>query len=769
MQNVYHYLDENSKDIIAAHYKRSQLIPFIGAGFTKGQKSKRGLIPGGVELLDGIKKLALKSVNLAASDKESIEKIQSLKVAFNLLSEGNAIDHEMARNYLINSFSKVSISKNRSNFINLDWPTVITFNIDDAIELANREFEVIRPLREISIERVKRLKCLIKIHGCITEYANYLDPKLVFTWKQYISSFSLNKSLMEYIESSSETKNFLFVGCSLEEELDVMQLSQRDVFKKSIYLTKGEPSFVERMKLKEYGIDTVIYFDEYDQIYDWIYSILSKEVVESRIEDLNLVREPKISNLKDNIDFIINGGPVIQKKDNIETARWPEICGVRDVVKNICEEINRHQFILLNGRRFSGKTLALVQLYEELKQFQIYFFSSHQPFNPRLLNLIRGSEKCLFIFDSNYLRGDSALELIKNAGSNRFIIALNTYENSLYNAFQALSDVAWKEYSINPRLSQKEQNESNSLLNQAGLPKFESSETLLNNAYRNFEMQKLTHSSRVFKSNLTNSHYKALILLGAFSKVDSLHIRAAFDTGFNITEFVIGSNDLFDLEIYREETVMVCNSQQWLVRLLSDFASNEHERAADLVSDLAKSLYVHGQIESADVIINFDLLNSIFSWNKTGAAYFVRSVYKRLANPFGQKSHYWLQMAKCELRSASSIDELNNGYTCANKAREDNKNLKNRTYYSATLVIAQLLSRLYIKTKSEDTLSKMLFMYTESLDNYINNKGYVNKVKEQYKKRGLNDIFVSIHALTTSVQLLPYRDDVNKLTSFMEN
>ncbi|WP_083300895.1 SIR2 family protein [Jeongeupia sp. USM3] len=245
--NIFYFNESKAKELLVSNYRHSQLIPFFGTGLTKGEKAKRGTVPDGKMLLDELRREIKKSKNISESDKDSIlSNTRSLKGIFDFFEDDDVIDGCARRNYLINTFCGVKINSVKRQLLNLDWPSIVSLNIDDAIESATDGYHLITPNKKISLERVKSSKCIIKLHGCANEYAHYEDTKIIFTWRSYADSIHTNKSLLHYIQAIAESTAFVFIGCSLDEELDLMQIPQPMVFSKSIFIKKGKPDFAEK-------------------------------------------------------------------------------------------------------------------------------------------------------------------------------------------------------------------------------------------------------------------------------------------------------------------------------------------------------------------------------------------------------------------------------------------------------------------------------------------------------------------------------------------
>lgn len=273
-----HFQDEKASSDIKTLFKGSRLIPFFGSGFTKGCKAKKGKLPDADQLLCGIKDLALKSQDLSSEDRKDIENIKSLKTAFSLLNNEEYVSKKSAQTYFTNIFSETDIKdQSKINLLHLDWPHVFSFNIDDGIERVNRSLHPLKPNRRTSLEYISSHRCLFKIHGDITEYSATDDEKLIFTWRDYINSLEENKAMLNFLSDEAQHSAFLFIGCSLDTELDLIHLSKKNPFNRSIFLKKGRLKLSEKLTLADYGIEQIIYFDDYSQIYSWLVDTLKSE------------------------------------------------------------------------------------------------------------------------------------------------------------------------------------------------------------------------------------------------------------------------------------------------------------------------------------------------------------------------------------------------------------------------------------------------------------------------------------------------------------
>lgn len=100
-----------------------------------------------------------------------------------------------ARTYLSNVFSDVIIADpSKVSLLQLNWPHILTFNIDDAIESVARGYKKLLPNKEVAREYITSNKCLFKIHGDIEDLCAYTDQRTIFTWSQYIESIMKTKA-----------------------------------------------------------------------------------------------------------------------------------------------------------------------------------------------------------------------------------------------------------------------------------------------------------------------------------------------------------------------------------------------------------------------------------------------------------------------------------------------------------------------------------------------------------------------------------------------
>nr|WP_180203845.1 AVAST type 5 anti-phage protein Avs5 [Pseudomonas sp. SbOxS1]NYU03607.1 hypothetical protein [Pseudomonas sp. SbOxS1] len=758
-----HFMDPSAATDLRRLYESSRLLPFFGSGFTKGLKSKSSRVPDARQLTEKITEIASSNC-IDPSESQEIRKITDLKKAFNLLFNSEYVTPAQARTYLSNVFSDVTVSDtNKSKLLKLDWPHIFTFNIDDAIESTTSGYKKLLPNKEVAKEYIASNKCLFKVHGDVEDLCAYTDQRTIFTWSQYARSINENKSMLSFIQQHAESSTFLFVGCSLDTELDLLSLAQETPFSKSILLKRGKVSFEEKLALKDYGIEQVIYFDDYDEISSWLVKILKDVDIAVPYRTLSIDDSPLSP--KQAIEIISNGGPLSKTEANSRSALCPSTFPNRHTVNDIARNIRSHDILLIVGRRFSGKTTLIFQALSNILDYGSSYFSSSDNFSPEIIELLKNRRNHIFAFDSNYLNAQAldSLPLEKIDPSNRIIICTGYGDADLIRMKLEYKKAKYCEINTNNKLHGTEVTKFNEALSELGLPKYKNNEALLNFSYKYFrEYESQLTTSSLFKKTFNDSEIKVLILIVALGKADCHQVRVICNN-FDIKSFIAENDRL--LEVISNEgpsasEVIVCNSSSWLLREVQTYFNKP--QVAKIIAEIISSLSNDGYKGTAENLISFDKLNEISGGGKSFHK-FIREIYSLVHSNFKDDTHYWIQRAKCELISGSTAEDFENGMLWVSKVRVETEGLKNKTYYSATLVKAQLHARAYtVSGKTSDLFSFFDNMH-ESAQNYQNNKIHIDRLLKNAKPDILNAV-AALESVTDPV-FLPRRADVAPLVN----
>lgn len=255
------------KNELLQNMQRQMLIPIIGAGFTCGCKSKNGNVPSGTEYKDFMIKEI--SENLETNDDE-ICKLKSEK--FSTIAEiyYSIIDESKRKEYLENNFSRVKIDNYKKDFLNIDWPYIYTINLDDGIENNSSYNCVVLPYKDIYENIFEKYKCVIKIHGDIKYLTTYKDEEGILTQKQYLNSLKSNKVILSKLEHDHFYQNIIYIGCSLDDEIDIKSLAnydkQYECSTSRYFCAIKEPSSIDKIKYETFGITHYIIFNSYEDL-----------------------------------------------------------------------------------------------------------------------------------------------------------------------------------------------------------------------------------------------------------------------------------------------------------------------------------------------------------------------------------------------------------------------------------------------------------------------------------------------------------------------
>lgn len=760
---VIHFKESVAEQTIKNLHEKKLLIPFFGAGFTKGLQSLKGKVLDAKQMISSIKSIALTN-DEKIEEHEDIKSIEDLKTAYQILLDEEYVSDSKSRNFLKNSFSKVKLDFERKSLLRKNWKRIYSFNIDDGIENSKSGFQVICPFRNVSVEFVEGNKCLMKIHGDITEYLKYHDTSIVFSWLEYAKSVEDNKAMVNILESDAKSRSILFIGCSLDKEIDLMLVAARHKFQNSIFIMKGKPNISEKKNLETYGIKTVIWFDNYEDIYQWLNKIIIDEIKTDKDEDIKIstIKKTRESTIK----YISNGGPVVSGNNEISII---ETNAKREVMDYIRNSLRRNHVIIIDGRRFSGKTTLAVDIYQSFIEYRTYIY--HNNIIGKIDNLeidMKGEGK-LFIVDTDSIHY-SRLEMLfrKLSPENRLIIfskSINT--NSLKYTLEK-TKTTHETILLADKFSSAECKKLNDALDEIGVMHYNSKKTLLDNAWEFCkEYESEIEKTKLFSNEIDGTLFKILLLLQNKDYIDENTIRSACDEKYLSIDLIVDSSGVVLEKTVKNNTNYIsCNAKTWSISALEN-KSTSLEKKAELISECIQSLVENGYTETADDLIRFSRLNEIFGGMSHGASSLIRLVHLKISATFSKSSHYWLQKSKCELIAGKTGEDINNGILDAKKVINDNKEKKNRTYYSAILVLAQLRSKEFVITNNNQFLIEMLDLYLESFKNRENNIGYIEKIKQKFKERK-GDIYKSISALKdgrAGENGLKRKDDIDYLIS----
>lgn len=524
-------------DTFTKNLKRNMVIPIIGSGFTLNCEAKNGKVPSGKNyqeyMIDSLcNKFEELNETKGEMYKESFSKIAELYI--------KQIDDIDKRNYFVSNFTDVKIQeKNKIDFLKIEWPYIYTLNIDDAIEKNSKFNHTICCNNENVIESVfDEFNCVIKLHGDVNNLINYGNyNSIIFSSKQYATSLESNKVLLNKLNHDALYQNLLFIGCSLNDEIDILTVlpDERCECVTSRYLCfVGEPTKLESMKYESFGITHIVKFNSYDDIYQRIYKswVETQKIATDDLDNYkSFIVEQSDDSFETNKSFFLYGKSLVDKNK----ITLPHFFISREITKNIIADMRKFNLQFVIGSSYSGKTYIFYDIATKIKDQDIFIFETKDRISEKAFTSLLNKKNSIFLFDSNSLT-ISQIELIMNGlyslrNNNNKIIIFSLKNNSeLFGLIRLLEDnetISKHNFSIkciDNKFSTTEAKEINSKLTGTGIGIINKSKTILDNILDLSSNNKISTSNKFNKIQLlfdTEKQIATLIILAIEKKVYS--------------------------------------------------------------------------------------------------------------------------------------------------------------------------------------------------------------------------------------------------------
>ena len=365
-----------TKEFFILAFKEKNLVPILGSGFSRGYSTtKGGKVPSGTDFKNYmIRKIcSVREYCIEELEKESFSSVaQSFERCFSNPNSDGIID------YFINNYTHVRVNKpHQISFLNeIDWDYIYTLNIDSAIEdIPNGRWEIFYPNKKFD-DRVVRegYRKLYKIHGDINAFCKNLTyDEMILTENQYIKSLESNEQFHKLLSADCGNKNLLYIGCSLDDEIDIKYSVISDVNRnvkdretRGIYVTAEKLSEHKKEKLEEYNVSHIIQLEnvnEYEMFYEFIVECYHESCKGSsnNIRQYEFHLSEKLGKNRDqNLDFLAD---VSSSKGVIPFYYTP--LSIRDEINLVNDKIN-----IIIGRRSMGKSMLCV--YDILRKISNY-------------------------------------------------------------------------------------------------------------------------------------------------------------------------------------------------------------------------------------------------------------------------------------------------------------------------------------------------------------------------------------------------------------
>ncbi len=749
--------------------KSAILIPIIGSGFSCDCRASKGYVPNGPQMKSEMIKRILETED---EEKESLEQYSFQQIA---RYYNNFVSKEVRKKYLLDCFTKVKLSPLLCSFLNLPWKYLYTLNIDDAIE-GNSDFYVLEPHRRLDTRVKEDGRVVFKIHGDAKNMALLDDDESfsVFDTDQYIVSLEKNKSILDQLKQDYIDKNLLFIGCSLQNELDLLHVFSKiydnEKYCKTdrFYVSDKKLSKFQLLDLEKYGITKVVYVDSYDNFYESL-SLLDEELKYKSEDELVQFKNIPIEVLdfisENNKDYILNGkNPFDKKKGKIVL---PYYFIKREIGNKILEQIDYYPLQIVYGKRISGKTYLLLDILRGIADRDRYYFNSRERIGKNNIDYLLSKNNAAVIIDTHVLNEDDLNYIIKYdlktlmQKNIRIILVSDVSKKSdalaLSNANQ---NPLIKIYYLENKFREGEEIESlKEKMSSCNLLYFSATKTLLDNLI--LIQEKIGKSNQVLFRNFRVEpknylHIVYLLLLANYGKVTSAdlikfclrsepyELMPKLESAVEEDYRYMITASIYDNSYYQ----IVCNAQSWLLGYLSKIALNPNyfESIVKAFYYIVLKLFDEKNDPQKNKklfkLIKFDNINMLLGGvRKRGTSAVIRKliqdIYAELKPILSNEYQFNHQQAKCLLWA---IEELN---------YEDRKKDIDFAFRSISLCLQQIQDLL--DKKPTNSYLGISFAYAQFTLGIIRIKMfYFEKNLENYQK-----------AVKQLAKALSYSDNMN--------
>lgn len=691
--------DEDRKElekIFDSLLQIKDLVPVIGSGFTRGLRTQNGVVPSVDELRKEMSEIMHVMDGSDTDDFTSIKLSDFADEFWESLEKSNKHRcKERFQEYIESNFTKVyDVEQSKRHFLNSNWKTIFTLNYDDTIENI-LDIDVVVPYDKFNVRNGK--SSLIKLHGDAGRFSITGDPKYcVLGNQQYVLLIKeeSNTDIVNVLENIFFSKSVFFIGCSLDNELDLLYSagSQLDQKAKSnsehhiFYLYFGdEDQEINILPYKKYGITDIVVVNEKTiiELYELVYTI-SKKLESLSEKDLlkeytNIEFEYLDGRNNENIDYLFYNDKV---KINNGVIKYPAFFVDRNSVEEVKEKILSEEGTLhiIYGTKFSGKTYALLQLLKKLMNRKVYYFPSYITLSDDIIDNLQEKENSIFLIDEGVISFEQYKDAIVPKLSQfekaniRIVMTISKGDADFYRHYRNLQDLnkeMIKLYELKNKLNKNEYDSFNEKIGDVSLVPYNDGDTILDyllKAEDNLlqKKQKAILPKVHFLSNNCEKEVRALIVLATKNSVTS---EMAIDLGIDSVLYdftknlsvVVQKDYLSDLEIAGDAHSgfkFILNSSYWAIKCLSNFAFNSynHKTVVKAYCNIVNAYsYLERRAMNNHIKMYYmlDRIQYLFSdQEKKGTIKLPYMIYEGLHASLNWNYQFLHQEAKCELRVA---------------------------------------------------------------------------------------------------------------------
>lgn len=799
---IRHFDEDATKAFLKGAIRLTNSVPFLGAGFSAGERSRVNPVPFGSEWLRTMRSQILAS---GSDDKPTEDELG--RMSFQDVADVYFFDEfvplDEVKHTLDSYFSKVVIGNaSKLRFLEAEWPYLYTLNIDDGIE---RSIDAIKILPYRTFSKLPGRRFVYKLHGDIDDLLaapSHQEMAAIFGKKQYIGGLDKNKAMLADLSNDFAEKNLLFVGCSLSDELHVLFALARAESAPArgkgarIYVCSVAPSgFTDKKKMRDYGITDVVVVPDYSSFYSFLANAISHS--DNSSSPLN------------SYELLDNKGQPRTKANQIRyliQAGWRgdpyQFCIARHLERVVRAAIEEQSLIVVWGRRFSGRTSFLYRVLNEYKTRQRFFISSSTTISDALFNAILKARNALIAIDSNTLFQTQLRRLAEqhhriSENGTCVVVALGRAD---LNAFGRDFDYENRVFELDQRLRPKEQTAINGIISPLGYHKWLPGKTILDNVFSlsasaittatikdvsvlNTKVHQLCDGWSI--SETSKLQFMVLYYLTVRHRIPSKLVRElakARGHGYmgdvlleeiprTMQPFVEREpSDPSTRIVDNSDNQLVSNSFAWLRKVVQEVSQRAGpEESASLIVGMYTAVK---EIDSNSFeLVLFDSLNAVYETSDSTADWrgaVIRRVYEQLGSVLADQADYWLQHAKSIYYISTDPDELRKAAAYCEKGIVERASKK--TWSNAQLTRANIYGKLCLLTDyaRDDEMLTALLAYQAAIEQSVLNASYIDELLRK-SKNGKHYLSRLCGAANGRKGLLPSRAVVRELSSYLNN
>ena len=741
-------------DLIRRHFQNGKLIPFLGAGFTRNEKSKGTTVPDGNTFVSLM-------ISMLMKEKPALDRKKLLADSFSDISDlfyrhvpENDID-QVLKDY----FTAVKISnEDKLKFLSHSWQYIYTLNIDDGIE-NNSGYKKVLPNREIKINNLSEYRFVYKLHGDAMDAITYKNSKsVIFSKGQYLKSLKENSAMLAKLKSDYIQNNIIFIGCSLNDEIDLRLIIEelRDEsygnINDLIILTNNDYDENQKLKLEALGINKYI-VEDYRVFYERANIVLDeiaaqKDTLLSKYKNqqfglLGTNHEKNLRSLYRDYSYEAIDGKKIQ---------LPHYLIRRNVETKLDFYLGKKEtFFYILGKRCSGKTLLVFSFIKKLANRDYYYFPAKISISNESIGSILSIKNALVVFDSNSITSDQIQKIqsyeSQIAKNNSMVLFVVNASDRIF-ASLMISYFGDNEIELANKLTSIELSEINARISECQIANFDNSNTLIDNILRIERMYGIfdKHIEANSINDLNKKELIVLILLTTFSKI---YFSELLQYGFeksdvaSILKKYAPFVDLEDTSLIENaehsQTKIVANSSIGLLSIVHMYyAGNDRSRTRilDSIKEIVGTSLKARNNKYKNVIM-FDNLNQIFSSSLAGARRLILELYDGLEAYLAVDWHYWIQRAKAIYHmEPNNIQSLRKAKIYALKAFSDSDE-GSRLNTISKFTLARIIGRITRLANYVDEVEvrEAVNFYYKCLIENISEDEYSRDLLDEAKKR----------------------------------